>query len=502
MSPAAHPPGSPAPGSSPAPAASPEPVASPEPAASLAPAASLEPAESPAPAASPEPAASLGPARAPAAGPARRTVLHAAAWSVPAIVLVSASPAAAVSGPALTFSSASYAGVACATIVDAVVRLADGADVVAGATVVLQLAGGYTFDAGAVTATVVTGGDGTASCGAIHVPAGGAAGSIAATASGATGATATLTAFDARLLASPRGLSDASLIPVGATPVALDLYLSSGALYRSGVGAVASGIDAVGALAPSADDASAFLLPLRLGDGSAAVFDTASNAVSAIGGIPSGATPVAADLFLSGSTLYRAGAVVASDVGACGQLIEHDADAAGRLYLPFRATDGTPRLLRLPDGDTRTAFEYGTAGGPPAGATPVADDLFIAAGALHRVSWDGTSVFGAGVVASGIASWGALTPNPAYADERLLPVITTAGEAALFMVSGNTVRLARSVPGGASAVGADLFRVGSTIHQDGVGLVASDVTAVGDASPASRGGTRVVVPLGSAVASC
>nr|WP_307331475.1 hypothetical protein [Microbacterium sp. SORGH_AS_1204] len=421
---------------------------------------------------------------------------------MPAITLVSSSPAAAASGPALTFTSASYAGVACATILDAVVRLTDGAHAVSGITVVLQLAGGYTFDAGAVSATVVTGGDGTASCGAIHVPAGGAAGSIAATASGATGATATLTAFDARLLASPRGLSDATLIPVGAAPVALDLYLSSGTLHRSGVGAVATDVDAVGTLAPSADDASAFLLPLRLDDGRAVVFDTASNVASPVVGIPSGATPVAADLFLSGSTLYRAGVVVASGVDACGQLIEHDADTAGRLYLPYRATDGTPRLLRLPDGDTRTAFEYGTAGGPPAGATPVADDLFTAAGNIHRVSWDGTAAFGAGIVASGIASWGALTPNPSYAGERLLPVITTAGDAALFMVSGNTVRPARSVPAGATAVGADLFRVGTTIHQDGTGQVASDVTSVGDASPASRGGTRVVVPLGSAVASC
>ncbi|WP_314455175.1 hypothetical protein [uncultured Microbacterium sp.] len=438
----------------------------------------------------------------PHAAPGRRAVLHAAAWAVPAIALVAASPAAAVSGPVLSFSSTSYAGVACAVLTDVVVCLSDGVDAIAGASVTLQLAGGYTFDGGAVTAVILTGADGSAACGSVHVPAGGTVGSIAATTPGATGATATLTSFDARLLSSPRGLADASLVPVGASPVALDLYLSSGVLYRAGVGAVATGIDAVGALAPSADDAAALLLPLRRADGSAAVFDTVSGAVTAVAGIPSGATPVAADLFLAGSALHRAGGLVASDVDLCGQLIDHDADAAGRSYLPYRATDGSPRLLRLPDGDTRTAFEFGSAGGSPAGATPIADDLFFAAGAIHRVSWDGSSAFGTGVVASGISAWGALTPNPFFAGERLLPVVRATGDAALLMVSGNAVRAARGVPSGATPLGADLFRVGSDIYQDGVGLVASEVTAVGAPSPASRGATRVVVPLASAVASC
>lgn len=441
------------------------------------------------------------PPSAPPRTPARRAVLHAAAWTLPAVVLVSASPAAATSGRALTFSSASYAGVACSSLTGVVVRLTDGSDAVAGASVVLQLAGGFTFDAGALTATVVTGADGSAECGTIKVPAG-ATGSISATAVAATGATATLTSFDARLLASPRGLTDATLIPVGATPLALDLFLASGVLYRAGVGAVATGIAAAGALAPSAADANAFLLPLRLADGSTAVFDTSSNAVSAVTGMPSGATPIAADLFRVGSTLRRGGAVVAVDVDLCGQLIEHDADSTGRLFLPFRAVDGTPRLLRLPDGDTRNVFEYGSAGGPPSGATPIADDLFFADGLIHRISWDGSTAFGAGVVASGIASWGALTPDPFFAGERLLPVTTTTGDAALFMVSGNAVRPARDVPAGAIPVGADLFRSGSAVYQDGVGLVASDVSAVGAASPVSRGAARVVVPLGSAVASC
>ncbi|WP_285137912.1 hypothetical protein [Microbacterium sp. lyk4-40-TSB-66] len=436
--------------------------------------------------------------------PTRRGVLRTAAWAVPAVALTATSPAYAVSGRTLSFSAASYAGVTCGTITDAAVRALDGTDALTGASVVLQLSDGYTFDGGATTATVVTDAGGSASCGTLHVPAGGATGTIAASAAGTTGATATLTSFDARLLTSPRGLTDASLVPTGAAPVALDLYLAAGALYRSGVGAVATGIASTGALVEAPEANGAFLLPVRLTDGSAAVFDTRAATVAPAVGTPTGATPVAGDLFLSGTSIYRSGVVLAADVDITGQFIEHDegAGGTGRFLLPYRATDGTPRLLRVPDGDTRAAHEYGEADGPPAGAIPVADDLFIAGGDLYRVSWDGASPYGTGVVASGIASWGTLTPNPFYAGERLLPVVTTAGTAALFMVSGNAVRTTTAVPAGSTPLGADLFRVGSTVYQDAVGAVASDVTGVGQPAPESFGSSRVVVPLTSASSSC
>ncbi|AOX44876.1 hypothetical protein [Microbacterium sp. BH-3-3-3] len=436
--------------------------------------------------------------------PSRRAVVVAGTWAVPAIALVVTSPAFAVSGVTLSFSSGAYAGVPCEDITDAVVHAATGGVPQAGVSVVLQLSDGYTFDAAAVTATVVTDADGTAPCGTIHVPGSGATGTLAASASGATSASATLTAFSGRLLTTPGTLSAVSLVPAGAVPLAHDLFLHDAALYRAGVGVVHAEVAAAGALAEAPAKNGAFLLPLRLEDGSAAVYDTQAGTVVPVVGVPSGATPVAADLFLAGTTVYRAGVAIATDVSAYGQLLEHEqgAGGTGQFELPYRALDGTPRLLRTPLDETRAAFEFGGPAGPPPGATPVAGDLFAADGSIYRVSWDGDCPYGAGVVATGIASWGTLTPNPSYIGERLLPVVTAAGAPALFMVSGNTVREATAVPNGATPIGADLFLLGESIHRDGDGVVATGVAAVGYPAPAASGSSQIVIPLASVAPSC
>lgn len=438
------------------------------------------------------------------AAPSRRAVVAAGAWAVPAIALVVTSPALAVSGATLSFSSGSFAGVPCDDITDAVVRAATGGVPQAGVSVVLQLSDGYTFDADAVTATVVTDADGTASCGTIHVPGSGATGTLAASASGATSASATLTAFSGRLLTTPGELSAVSLVPAGAVPLAHDLFLHGATLYRAGVGVVQSGVAATGALAEAPSKNGSFLLPLRLDGGSAAVYDTQAGTVVPVIGIPLGATPVAADLFLVGSTISRAGVAIATDVAAFGQLLEHEqgAGGTGQFELPYRALDGTPRLLRVPADQTRTAFEFDGPSGPPRGATPVAGDLFIADGVLYRVSWNGDCSYGAGALATGLASWGALTPNPSYVGERLLPVTTSTGAAALFMVSGNTVREATAVPAGATPIGADLFLAGQSVYRDAVGVVATGVAAAGQPAPATAGSSQVVVPLASVASSC
>ncbi|MBD8207043.1 hypothetical protein IFU08_14430 [Microbacterium sp. CFBP 8790] len=439
-----------------------------------------------------------------AAAPSRRAVVTAGTWAVPAIALVVTSPALAVSGVTLSFSSGSYAGVPCEDITDAVVRAAVGGVGEAGVSVVLQLSDGYTFDAAAVTATVVTDADGTAPCGTIHVPGSGATGTLAASASGATSASATLTAFSGRLLTTPGTLSAVSLVPAGAVPLAHDLFLHDATLYRAGVGAVHTGVEAAGALAEAPSKNGSFLLPLRLRGGSAAVYDTQAGTVVPVIGIPLGATPVAADLFLVGSTVYRAGVAIATDVAAYGQLLEHEqgGGGTGQFELPYRALDGTPRLLRVPLDETRAAFEFDGPSGPPRGATPVAGDLFIADGVLYRVSWDGDCPYGAGAVATGIASWGTLTPNPSYVGERLMPVTTSSGAAALFMVSGNTARDATAVPAGATPIGADLFLLGESIHRDADGVVATGVAALGYPAPAASGSSQIVLPLASVAPSC
>lgn len=106
-------------------------------------------------------------------------------------------------------------------------------------------------------------------------------------------------------------------------------------------------------------------------------------------------------------------------------------------------------------------------------------------------------------MASGIAAFGTLTPNPYYSGERLLPVRRTGtGEAALFMVSGNSVRTATNVPTGCTPLGADFFSSNGTILQDVSGAVATSVSTYGAAGPAAYGSNKVTVPFTVSSSSC
>lgn len=437
-------------------------------------------------------------------GPARRSVLLGPLWAVPAIALMTTTPVFAASGTALSFSGGPFEAPRCGTLDAVVVRAHRGGAGVAGLGVVLELAGGFTFDGATTTSTVVTGPDGSVSCGSVRVPAEGGTGTITATAAGAASSTASLNAAaDGRLLSLPHGTVRTASAPAGATPVAGDLFLASGVLHRDGVGAVQHDVVAFGQLAGAPGASTAALLPLRTTDGIARVFDTATNTCSAAAGVPAGAVPVAADVFLAGTSLVRGGAVVATDVAAVGQMIERERSgpAAGRAYdLPFRRTDGAPRVLRSPENEVVVPAEYGAPGGPPAGAVPVAGDLFWADGRLYRVSRDGTHPFGTGVVATGIAAWGALTPHPYFAREQLLPVRQDTGAAAVFMVSGNALRAATAVPTGATPVAADLFLAGGVVYQDAVGAVARQVAAAGHPFAVAAAGSSLIVPLSTAVA--
>ncbi len=438
--------------------------------------------------------------------PSRRTVVAAAAWSVPVVVATAALPAAAAaSGTTLSFSASSYQAAACASITNASVRAESAGAGVGGVAITLQVSAGYTFAGGATSTVVTTGSDGNAACGDITVPASGAAGTISATAAGSTSTTAALSATPAHLLVfSPRGTTAVTGVPAAATPVAGEFFLADQTLYRHGIGAVQTSVVAVGALGEAPAKNGAFLLPLRLADGSAAVFDTAAGAATVVPGTPAGATPVAADLFLSGTTLYRGGVAVASDVAAYGQLLEHEQGSGptGQFELPFRASDGTPRLYRSPSDEVRTAYEFGRAGGPPAGAVPLAGDLFSSGDAIYRVSWDGANPYGTGVIATGVQTWGTLTPNPYFSGQRLLPIRTTGGDAALVFVSTGRVRTVAQVPSGATPIAADLFLSGHTLSRADVGTVASDIGLVGQAVPTAAGASRVVVPATAVAPQC
>ena len=238
-------------------------------------------------------------------GPSRRSAIASAVWAVPVVAMVAATPAAAAaSGTSLRFSASSYQAAACDVITGASVEASSGGAAAAGVVVTLQLSGGYTFSDGSTSAMVTTDSAGSAPCGDIRVPGSGAAGTLTASAASATPATATLSALPAlRLLSSPRGTIAVTEVPAGATPVAGEFFLLGTTLYRHGVGAVQSEVVAVGALVEAPTRTGSFLLPLRLADGSAVVFDTATDASTPATGTPSGATPVAAVLFLSGTTL-------------------------------------------------------------------------------------------------------------------------------------------------------------------------------------------------------
>lgn len=437
--------------------------------------------------------------------PSRRALIGAAAWALPVVTVAATVPAVAASGAALSFSATAYQAPACASIIGATVRADARGSGAPGVAVTLQLSGGFAFDGGSASTTVVTGSDGTAACGDIHVPSGGAVGTITASAAGAASATAALSATpDGRVLFVPRGSVAATEVPAGATPVAGDLFLRDHVLYRHGVGVVQREVAAAGSLVESPAKNGSFLLPLLLVDGSAVVFDTVGNTSTPAVGTPAGATPVAADLFLSGTTLYRGGVAVASGVAAYGQLVEHDQGSGptGQFELPFRAVDGSPRLYRSPADEVRTAHEFGQAGGPPSGATPVAGDLFIADGTLYRVSADGANPLGTGVLATQIDAWGALTPNPYFSGQRLLPLRTADGSAALLDVAAGHVRTVAQVPPGAVPIGADLFLSAGTVHQADVGAVAFDVGRFGQPVPVAAGASRVAVPVVAPVPTC
>ncbi|WP_307481104.1 hypothetical protein [Microbacterium trichothecenolyticum] len=438
--------------------------------------------------------------------PSRRSIVVAAAWGVPVVAVATAVPAAAAaSGTVLSFSAAAYQAAACSMISGATVRAESNGTALAGVVVSLHLSAGYAFALGGASATVTTDTDGTAPCGDILVPASGVAGTLTATAATATSAAAALSATPThRLVSTPSGTTAVTAVPAAAVPVSGEFFLDGQTLFRHGVGAVQTDVVAVGALAESPSKNGSFLLPLRLADGSAVVFDTATTTASPATGTPAGATPVAADLFLSGTTLYRGGVAVASDVAATGQLVEHEQGSGptGRFHLPFRATDGTPRLYRSPADEVRTAFEFGQPAGPPAGATPVAGDLFAADGSLYRVSWDGSTPYPTGAIASAIQAWGTLTPNPFFSGQRLLPVRTTGGDAAVVFVSTGRTRVVAQVPSGASPIGADLFLSGSTVYQADVGARITDVGQIGQPVPIAAGASRIVVPVSAAAPQC
>jgi len=430
----------------------------------------------------------------------RRRVVAGSAWGVASIVLTTAVPARATSGPTVAFAAPAYAGPRCGTI-SGVRVLVQGSVSTAGSAVVIQLNNGYTFSGGETSTTVVVGTDGSADVPAVVVPSTAQEELILAMMSGADTAWATLRpAADPAWLSSPSGIVTSATISGAPVPVAGDLFLVDGALHRSGVGLVRSGVAVVGQLAPSPSGQGDLLLPLRLTDGSAWVYSSATGVCARAVGVPSGAAPVAADLFLAQRSLYRDGQVVATSVWNCGTLVGvEDALGTRRLTLPYRTLSGQAALLR-PSEMTSRIVAAGSL--PPSWSMPLGGDLFLSGSDLYRAAWDDVGALASGVVAQGVDVCGVLTPNPYYDGELLLPFRSTDGRAMLFMYSGDATRAATAVPDGAAPLGADLFRSGAQIFQADSGLRVTGVDRVGQVSPAASDGNAVTLAFTKAGSAC
>lgn len=105
----------------------------------------------------------------------RRTIVANTVWTLPAISIASAAPAAAASpnDPVVTFNQPSYAASGCGDLTGVVVTvLADGTNPPpAGTPVTVTLPAGFTFSDGSTSRTLTTEPDGTATVPAITAPA-------------------------------------------------------------------------------------------------------------------------------------------------------------------------------------------------------------------------------------------------------------------------------------------------------------------------------------------
>ncbi|MBF4461350.1 MULTISPECIES: hypothetical protein [unclassified Rathayibacter] len=170
----------------------------------------------------------------------RRTLVKGVAWTLPAVAVATATPAAAASGtPTLRFTQNSYTGQGCSTITGVQVRrTTDGTTPDPGKTITVTLTDGYTFSDGSTSHSATTDSNGLITLPAISVPAKGGTSTFAA-ASDSLGTTAPVSAT-----AAPGGgnyqwrstgqLETYSNIPSGAKAVGYGFFLVNGELWWKG----------------------------------------------------------------------------------------------------------------------------------------------------------------------------------------------------------------------------------------------------------------------------
>lgn len=160
----------------------------------------------------------------------RRTVLAGAAWAVPAIAVATAAPAHAASGLRLAFDNTTYAAVACGILTGVQVSLLNGSQPVQGASVVVSLPSGYTFDGGSSSNSGVTDASGKYAVPPINIGVGASDNSITATAGSLVANTLVTVAPNTNALGASQTNPIAQTwanTPKGAKPVGANYFLSA-----------------------------------------------------------------------------------------------------------------------------------------------------------------------------------------------------------------------------------------------------------------------------------
>lgn len=366
----------------------------------------------------------------------RRTVLAGAAWAVPAIAVATAAPAHAASGLRLAFDKTTYAAVACGILTGLQLSLLNGAQPVAGASVVVSLPSGFTFTSGGSSASGVTDGSGNYAVPPINVGVG-ASSSVITASSGSLVATAPVTvapntnALGARE-ANPIDRTWGS-IPKGATPVGANYYLSAEGELWIEDRRVATGVIAAAGYRRLDSQFADYVL--STGRALRARYDNPQD--STLDGVPNGMRPVGCNYFLSNE----------------GDLWWGDKPVTGNVKSVVAWNDGnsyTYADLELVTGVLVRAFDdriAATFSPMPASAVPIGADYFLSA--------EGDLFFQANFVAAQVASangWYHRNWNELYAD-----YMTTRGEAYYAKNGRQRDWKYSNIPAGAVPVGAKYF---------------------------------------------
>ncbi len=378
----------------------------------------------------------------------RRSMIRAAAWSLPVIALAVATPAAAASIPGdleLAFGATSYTGAGCATLASVAITVTRGGLSAAGVPVTVTLPDGLTWTDGTASARVLTSsGTGEVVLTALQAPANTGIYTVSASAESIittarvtiTGAVGTPTAWqNYRLTSLDRNTTFAN-VPSSATPLGNNYFFADNTLYwgndrNVGGLVVATGVaEAIAFHGNDGDYASAYV--------GGRWVSYAGNSVSATyASVPSSATALENNYFLDGTTLWFKNTVVSTSVvnarGWHGGNTDYADVLIGSTWATYAGTG-----------------VYETYSAVPAAATPIGNKYFLNGTTL----WFKNSI----VTTNAQSAIGFRSPNNDYADVLLGSTWVTYRE------GGGVAETYASVPATAKPLRNHYFLNGMTLY--------------------------------------